>query len=230
MSGRWKAQSVCLTGPSQAAKPGAMSNMQPFSTDLRADNLTLTRGGRSVLSGLSLTAEPGDAILLTGQNGAGKTTLLRVLCGLMLPEAGQVMWSARAARHSAPLVCAWLGHADGLKPAESVRAALKVSAALFGRGEDAVDAALAAMKMDALDERPCGRLSRGQQRRAAIARVILSGRPVWLLDEPAGPLDTDGRALLAAAVASHRDQGGLVVAATHQVLDWPDAQIVRVGE
>lgn len=199
-----------------------------FSTDLSADGLTLSRGGRTVLSGLSLMADPGSAVLLTGRNGAGKTTLLRALSGLMRPDAGEVRYSEEPARRAGPEVTAWLGHSDGLKPGETVREAVDFAAALYGRDAGAGEAALAAMEMDALDERPCGRLSRGQKRRVAIARVLMSGRPVWLLDEPAGPLDTGGRALLAGAVALHRAQGGIVIAATHQGLDWPGALTLEI--
>ncbi|WP_417488419.1 ABC transporter ATP-binding protein, partial [Maricaulis sp.] len=72
-------------------------------------------------------------------------------------------------------------------------------------------------------------LSRGQQRRCGLARIVLANRPLWLLDEPAGPLDGEGRACLAALVATHRARGGLVIAATHQPLDWPDARSLEMG-
>lgn len=200
-----------------------------YSTDIRAEALTLSRGGRIVANGLSLVAGPGEAVLLTGRNGAGKTTLLRALSGLLRPDAGTVSFSGAPARQAGPMVTAWLGHADGLKPGETVREAVEFAARLYGRDLVAADSALEALAIDALDERPCGRLSRGQSRRVALARVLLSGRPVWLLDEPAGPLDAAGRDLLAQSVASHRAQGGVVIAATHQTLDWPGAQVMEIG-
>lgn len=206
-----------------------MTDLTPFSTHLRAEAVTLSRGSRSVLSGLSVSAAPGDAILLTGRNGAGKTTLLRALGGLLQPDTGTVTLNGEASRRAAPMHCAWLGHADGLKPSETVREALTFAARLHETALHEVDAALNALAIDRLDERPCGRLSRGQGRRVAIARIVLSGRPVWLLDEPAGPLDTAGRDLLAGAVRGHRARGGIVIAATHQVLDWPGAQITEIG-
>lgn len=200
-----------------------------YSTDIRAEALTLSRGGRIVARDLSLVAGPGDAVLLTGRNGAGKTTLLRALSGLLRPDSGNVAFSDAPARQAGPAVTAWLGHADGLKPGETVRAALAFAAALYGRDPIAAESALEALEIDGLDERPCGRLSRGQARRVALARVLMSGRPVWLLDEPAGPLDARGRDLLAQSVASHRAQGGIVIAATHQLLDWPGAQVMEIG-
>jgi len=198
------------------------SAFPPASLILEA--VTATRGAKTLVRDLSLDLKAGEALLLTGANGAGKTTLLRVMAGLYAPDAGTVTMSPEPHR-----AAAWLGHADGIKPGESPRESLAFHAALTGADRANTRTALAAMGMDALADRPAQRLSRGQKRRAALARVIASHRPVWLLDEPAGPLDTDGRARLAAAIATHRARGGIVVAATHQNLDWPDARTLEIG-
>ena len=187
------------------------------------ENVTLSRGGKTLVRALNLSAGPGEAIFLTGRNGAGKTTLLRVIAGLFAPDSGAVSVTPEPAQSMA-----WLGHADGLKPGETPREAVKFHIALTG-GDAALERlALEAMAMRALADRPAQRLSRGQKRRSALARVIASNRPIWLLDEPAGPLDLDGRDCLAKAVADHRSRGGLVIAATHQILDWPDAQTLDI--
>lgn len=191
---------------------------------LTLDAVTVTRGAKTLVRALSLALGPGDAMLLTGANGAGKTTLLRVMAGLYAPDEGTVSMTPQPHR-----AAAWLGHADGLKPGESARESLAFHLALIGADPSGAKPALAAMKLDALCDRPAQRLSRGQKRRAALARVIASNRPVWLLDEPAGPLDREGRARLAEAVAAHRARGGIAVAATHQTLDWPGAQIQEIG-
>tara|TARA_R110002072_G_scaffold174750_1_gene330304 strand:- start:1288 stop:1896 length:609 start_codon:yes stop_codon:yes gene_type:complete len=191
---------------------------------LTLDAVTVTRGAKTLVRDLSLALGPGAALLLTGANGAGKTTLLRVMAGLYAPDSGTVSMTPEAHR-----AAAWLGHADGLKPGESPRESLAFHLALIGADPSGATPALAAMKLDALCDRPAQRLSRGQKRRAALARVIASNRPLWLLDEPAGPLDSDGRARLADAVAAHRARGGIVVAATHQTLDWPDARSLGIG-
>ncbi|MEO1038949.1 MAG: heme ABC exporter ATP-binding protein CcmA [Pseudomonadota bacterium] len=182
-----------------------------------ADRLRLERGGRAVLDGLSFSASAGEAVELVGPNGSGKTTLLRALAGLAAPDAGAIT-------HPEPEQIAFSGHADPLKPSETVETALRFWARLHGRDEAEVVTALAAMRARHLKRRECGRLSAGQRRRVALARVILLNRPVWLLDEPAAPLDAAGRTSLAEAVTAQRARGGLVIAATHQGLDWPDAQ------
>jgi len=191
---------------------------------IQLDAVTISRGAKTLVHEFSLRAGPGEAILLTGKNGAGKTTLLRVMAGLYGADAGLVSVTPEPSQS-----IAWLGHADGLKPGETPREALRFHIALTGRDTALERLALDAMAMRALADRPVQRLSRGQKRRAALARVIASNRPIWLLDEPAGPLDINGRACLARAVADHRARGGLVIAATHQILDWPNAQTLEMG-
>jgi heme exporter protein A len=71
-------------------------------------------------------------------------------------------------------------------------------------------------------------LSTGQRKRAALARVVSSGAPLWLLDEPANGLDEEGRALLGEAMRRHRESGGAILAATHQPLDLERAQVIAL--
>ena len=189
---------------------------------LKAGDLAVARGGYTLFSGLDIALEPGEALLLSGPNGAGKTSLLRVLGGMIRPAGG-------ALTAPDPDDIAWLGHADGLKPSETPRQSLDFFAALYGADRAGALTALKAMGVHRQADRPSARLSRGQNRRVAIARIILSGRALWLLDEPAGPLDADGRILLAEAVARHVGAGGMVIAATHQDLDWPGAKRLDLG-
>jgi heme exporter protein A len=186
---------------------------------LAVKGLSLSRGGLPLIEGLGFELKPGGALLLTGPNGTGKTTLLRALAGFVRADAGQI--SLTLAQDEA---LAWLGHADGLKPGESLRQALRFWSGLHGTSPRAILPLMRLMGIDVLIDRPAGQLSRGQQRRAGLVRTALSGRPVWLLDEPAGPLDGAGRDRLAALVAWHRARGGSVIAATHQTLDWPDTE------
>lgn len=191
---------------------------------LAVKGLSLSRGGLPLIEGLGFELEPGGALLLTGSNGTGKTTLLRALAGFVRADAGKI--SLTLAQDEA---LAWLGHADGLKPGESLRQALRFWSGLSGTPRPAILPLMRLMGIDALIDRPAGQLSRGQQRRAGLVRTALSGRPVWLLDEPAGPLDGAGRDRLAALVAWHRARGGSVIAATHQSLDWPDAETLTLS-
>ena len=180
-------------------------------------DLCLQRGGRALVRDLEFQVSQGDALILTGPNGSGKTTLLRAIAGLVRPESGQVIL-ADSAREPA-----LLGHALGLKPGESVQEHIEFSAKFFEGNISDYDEIKARLQIGHLWRLPCGRLSAGQKQRVALARVALSGKALWLLDEPAAPLDDKGRRLLADLVRHHRDQGGAVIAATHRDLDWAEA-------
>ncbi|MFP4520102.1 MAG: heme ABC exporter ATP-binding protein CcmA [Oceanicaulis sp.] len=189
---------------------------------LSCTDLTLDRGGRVLVRGFSLGVSAGDAVVLTGPNGSGKTTLLRALAGLVRPAAGEIVREPKEAG------IAFLGHADGLKTSESVKAMLQSWTTLHGEdaGPARLDAVMRELAVAHLARRECGKLSAGQKRRAALARTVLSNRPIWLLDEPAAPLDTASKARLAELVARHRKAGGLVVASTHLDLGWEDVRLV----
>lgn len=189
-----------------------------ITASLGVERLALSRGGRVLVRDLSFTLAPGEALVLTGPNGTGKTTLLRAIAGLVRPDAGTI---------TAPPL-AYLGHGDALKPAETVREAIRFAARLHGAGDGG--AALAAMGLSKLVFRACGQLSAGQKRRLAIARLTLNTEArLWLMDEPAAPLDGEGKALLAALVADFRAGGGMVIAATHADLGWGDVRMMDMG-
>lgn len=192
-----------------------------MASEARVEGLTLSRGGRVLVRDLSFTLQPGEALVLTGSNGSGKTTLLRALAGLVRPDAGAI---------DVPKVN-YLGHADGLKGSETVLDALQFWSRLAGDAQSGTIASVA----DALDLRAllltrCQHLSAGQKRRTALARLMLSGPcGLWLMDEPAAPLDTRSRGLLAGLAAQFRAEGGMIIAATHAELGWPDVRTLDMG-
>ena len=155
-----------------------------------------------------------------GPNGAGKSSLLRLIAGLLRPAAGRIRLEGCGEE---PAVAHYLGHADALKPALTLRETLRFWGAVYRQqGRVALDgdideAAETAGLAHALDLH-VGVLSAGQRRRAALARMLLAPRPLWLLDEPTSSLDRDGEALLAPVDAGACRAGGLIVAATHQAL------------
>ncbi len=191
------------------------SDFKPSS--VRAEGVALSRGGRTLVRALSFSAQAGDALVITGPNGSGKTTLLRAIGGFIQPDAGSI-----TVKPDAPARIAWLGHADGLKPAETVGDALRFWAGLNGVAPSAVEPVMRRMAVAHLAKRPCGTLSAGQRRRTALARLALSNCGLWILDEPTAPLDARSRARLSDLVSGFRAAGGAVIATTHADLDWPD--------
>jgi heme exporter protein A len=175
------------------------------------------RGGRLLFEGLDLTLAPGEAALATGPNGAGKSSLIRLSAGLLAAAAGRVERGAVAALADEGLAL------DQRLP---LGRALAFWAGLDGA---APEAGMEAMGLLPLTQVPVRMLSTGQRKRAALARVIGSGAPLWLLDEPANGLDSEGQDRLEAAMAAHRADGGAILAASHQPLALPDAKTVRLG-
>lgn len=173
--------------------------------ELIVTDLAVGRGGLAVLAGVSFCLGAGEALVLRGPNGSGKTTLLRCVAGLQAPMAGTV----RGAQDRV----AYAAHADGLKAALSVAENLKFWAAVFGSSDIAV--AVRAFDLEALVDRRAGQLSAGQKRRLGLARLMVTGRPLWVLDEPTVSLDAASVALFAAAVRAHLDSGGSALIATH---------------
>lgn len=190
---------------------------------LSARELALLRGERVVFSGLSFAVEAGGALLLTGANGAGKSSLLRCLAGLLPPIEGEVLWQgedALADRAAHALRIRYAGHAEAIKPSLTVAENIGFWARLWG-GDGR--AALAAVALDGLADLPARVLSSGQRRRLSLARLLLGAPRLWLLDEPTVGLDAASVARLGGLLATHRAQGGAVIAATHLPLPLPGA-------
>jgi heme exporter protein A len=196
---------------------------------LVADSLAAFRGERLVLRDVSFTVRPGGALILSGPNGSGKSTLLRILAGLGRADAGRLLWceeDALADRTVHAARVAYVGHLDAVKAGLTVAENLRFTARLGG-GD--LRAALGRLHLEELAELPARMLSAGQKRRVALARLVLSRAPLWLLDEPTVGLDAASVERLASALAAHRSGGGMVVAATHLPLPLPDAAELRLA-
>lgn len=172
---------------------------------LTLDDVTIERGGLPLASGLSFSLGAGQALVLRGANGSGKTTLLRTIAGLQKPVGGSIA--------VAPDTVAYGAHADGLKATLTVAENLAFWAAIHGNSE--LQRALAAFDLTELVNRPAGALSAGQKRRLGLARLLVTGRPVWALDEPTVSLDAKSVALFAESVKDHLATGGAAIIATH---------------
>ena len=187
--------------------------------------LACRRGDRLVFAGLDFTVESGGALVLVGPNGTGKSSLLRLMAGLLPPFAGRLDWDGAAVRDDPALHrgrIAYLGHLDAVKPTLTVTEAVAFWADLVDRAAY-VGKALDALGLAGLADLPARFLSAGQRRRVALARVIATAPPIWLLDEPTVGLDQASIGALESAIARHRGAGGMVVAATHAPLRLPGA-------
>ncbi len=189
--------------------------------ELKVSDLAVSRGGLVVLEGLDFALAAGHALVLRGPNGIGKTTLLRTLAGLQPAVAGTIS--------APPESLAYASHSDGLKAALDVTENLRFWASVHGLDAAAVGVALDAMNLRALARRPAANLSAGQKRRLGLARLLVTGRPVWLLDEPTVSLDATSVALFSAVVRGHLAAGGLAVLASHIDLGLPEAEVLDLG-
>jgi heme exporter protein A len=183
---------------------------------LSVDDLACTRSGRPILAGVTLGLAEGETLMLRGPNGAGKSTLLRALAGLLPLTGGRVVLDGHDLASDPDAVTerlAYSGHLDAIKPQLTAAENLAFWSALLGGGS--VAAALAALDLTPLAERPAHLLSAGQKRRLGLARLLLAPRRLWLLDEPTVALDSAAVARLAEAIRVHAAAGGMTIVATH---------------
>lgn len=198
---------------------------------LTAEGLAVERGGRLVLDNVGFSVGAGEMLLVTGANGAGKSTLLRVLCGLLPARSGTIRLEGVAVDDGGLAAqCHYLGHLNGMKPLLSLEENLAFWRGFHGETGRSVAEALAAVGLARLAELPLAYLSTGQRRRAAIARLLVNPRPIWLLDEPTAGLDARARAGFAGLMGEHLASGGLIVAATHEPLGVAATVELRLGE
>ncbi|QWK77759.1 heme ABC exporter ATP-binding protein CcmA [Ochrobactrum sp. BTU1] len=182
---------------------------------LGAENLAGERGGETIFAGLSFEVLSGEALIVTGPNGSGKSTLLRIICGLLAPEAGKIELLEDRAALPVRATCHYLGHQNAMKPALSVRENLLFWQKFNGSARFDIDEALEAVDLPGVEYLPFGYLSTGQKRRVSIAKLLISHRPLWIVDEPTAGLDKASESRFAELMRDHMRDGGMVIAATH---------------
>ena len=185
---------------------------------LALKDLAVCQGGRELFCGLTLELKAGQACALTGANGAGKTTLLRAVAGLVPLEAGEVAFGGLDPVIARGAELHFLSHTDALKPPRTAREELIFWALWCGGGQSSAQASAKTLGLTDLLDLEIRRLSSGQRRRLALARILAAPRPLWLLDEPLGPLDGEWRARFGEQMRLHLDSGGLILAAVHDPL------------
>ena len=177
---------------------------------LKVSNLSVARGGTSLLQNVTLEVTRGRVLVLLGPNGIGKTSLMRCIAGLQTPKRGKI---------SAPEAVAYAAHADGLKGQLSVLENLTFWNNIYcGPGPEA---ALAAYDLEDLAHRPAQNLSAGQKRRLGLARILVTGCELWVMDEPTVSLDEKNVALFCKVLSTHLQGGGAAVLTTHTDLGLP---------
>jgi heme exporter protein A len=172
---------------------------------LLVEDLSVARGGLPLLEGVTFSLGAGETLLLRGPNGIGKTTLLRTVAGLQPPLVGRLSVEEDAV--------ALAGHADGVKAQLTVAENLGFWARIFGGGDPGP--AMEALELGLLADRPARDLSAGQRRRLGLARLLVTARPLWLLDEPTVSLDAASVGRLEAMIGAHRARGGAALISTH---------------
>ena len=188
------------------------------STTLIARGLTVLRGERLLFDDLSFSVETGGVLLLRGANGVGKSTLLLALAGIVRPDLGDVVYEVDGQPAERATELHLLGYQSGIKSRLTVLENLDFWRQMYGPTGLSVHHALQELGIAGLAELEAGYLSSGQNRRLALARLLASHRNIWLLDEPTATLDAEGEALLGRLIDRHREQGGIVVIATHHDL------------
>jgi heme exporter protein A len=186
-----------------------------------------------LFSGLSFELVPGTLLHVRGRNGTGKTTLLRALCGLLVPDEGEILWNGENSRrlgddYHADLL--YFGHLNGIKSDLTGIENLRVSSKLDGGevDDERLWSALEQMGLAGFEDLPTKVLSQGQKKRVSLARLLVRKVPLWVLDEPFTALDVDAVDLLQLLIADHVAQDGMVILTTHQEVPLTSGQIRRL--
>jgi len=203
-----------------------MTQRQVFgSLALSAHALAIGRGGIALAQGLEFSLSNGKCLLLRGPNGVGKSTLLLTLAGVVDALDGSFELTG-GNLEDGPLLH-YCGHRNAIKPRLSATENLKFWADLNGPTGVSPAEALETVGLDHVSGLDAGYLSAGQGRRLALARLLVSARPLWLLDEPTAALDSDGHELITSLIDAHLGVGGMVIAATHDPITPTDPNCIE---
>ncbi|PWT93937.1 MAG: heme ABC transporter ATP-binding protein CcmA [Blastocatellia bacterium] len=200
---------------------------------LEIRNLGCVRGDRRLFASLNFSVDPGTFVQLTGPNGSGKTSLLRILCGLLAPAEGQILWQGANIRSLGEeyfTSVTYLGHRHGVKDELSPLENLRVSNGLNGIEitEDRALEVLETLGLAGREDLPARLLSEGQRRRVALARLVVCNTTLWLLDEVMTSLDKAAIGLVRSLIEKHLTDGGMAIVATHQDLGLTTSSIQRL--
>lgn len=206
------------------------SNSTENTAVLRVEELSCRRGRNLLFQNFSFDLSAGECLHLGGANGAGKTTVLRIVAGLREADSGNVEWRGENIRRSEAFHrdIAYVGHEPGLKAELTAWENLKVAAALLNLPDAAVEQALARVRLMSRAHLPVAQLSAGQTRRAALARLLLGKKRLWLLDEPLTALDVPTRELVVSLLEEHCANGGAALLTSHQGIESESLNLRRL--
>ncbi|UNE54342.1 heme ABC exporter ATP-binding protein CcmA [Bartonella machadoae] len=197
---------------------------------LSGKDLAAHRNHEVLFEDLSFCLFPQQLMIVTGPNGVGKSTLLRIIVGLLKAAEGSITLKDKQQTYPVATACHYLGSQNAMKPFLSVIENLQFWSAFYGQHLLCPQEALADIDLSDLESLPFNVLSTGQKRRVAIARLLLSHRPIWILDEPISGVDNHAQILLANVFQRHLNQGGMIIAATHHPLGIPENLKIALEE
>lgn len=200
---------------------------------LEAHDLKCVRGGKELFSGLGFSIVSGETLVVKGSNGSGKTSLLRIICGFHQPAAGRVTWCSESIcghEHYRQQV-SYVGHQSGVKPDLTVMENLVYMQRLAGENslEPEIRDVVRTAGLFGQRNMMTGKLSAGQKRRLALAKLQLQQKVVWVLDEPLTALDKEFIASFEQVLKAHLENGGILVVTTHRELKIPEHRVKRIN-
>jgi len=201
---------------------------------LKVNNLQCDRGDRALFTGVSFELQKHQLMRIEGLNGSGKTTLLRTLCGLFEPEEGEILWDGTSIKKqddSYRKNLFYLGHQNAIKMDLSVLENLRFNCKMAGESpsDEELLNALDTIGLFAYEDIPTRQLSQGQKRRVSLARLLVTGTSLWILDEPFVALDMAAVELLQKIIADHVDNGGMVILTTHQEVPLTSEKAISIN-
>ncbi|HFD11353.1 MAG TPA: cytochrome c biogenesis heme-transporting ATPase CcmA [Crenotrichaceae bacterium] len=199
---------------------------------LETRNLECIRDDRVLFSQLNFSVKPHQALILEGDNGCGKTSLLRILCGIRLPDQGQVMWNGLSIQESISEYyqdMVYVGHLDGVKGDLSVAENLRMCTALGSRSGMSIEDALNKVSLSGYEDVRAQVLSAGQRRRVALASLLLKRCSLWILDEPFTALDRTSRGVFENIMSRHLNQGGMIILTSHHSINLTDSSVYVIN-